>query len=112
MIRAFVVLGAGGKLLSFAAKGHALDGERGRDIVCAAFSVLARTAYRALEALPGIELRGAAVERGNMSFEVVKEADSVERASGIADCLVVGIGDLAQEHPDAVELVVEHDWRE
>lgn len=112
MIRASVVLGAGGRLLSFTATGHALEGERGLDIVCAAFTALARTAYRALEALPGIDIRGRAAERGSLSFEVVRAPASTERASGIADFLVVGIGDLAREHPDAVELVIERDWRE
>jgi uncharacterized protein YsxB (DUF464 family) len=111
MIRASAVLNAGGNLLSFKAAGHAA-GDWGRDIVCAAFSVLARTAYRSLEALPGIELRGSAPEPGDLSFDVLRPASSPERASGIADFLVAGIGDLARDYPDIVEFVVERDWRE
>jgi uncharacterized protein len=109
MIRATAVLSAGGNLLSFKATGHADAGARGYDIVCAAFSVLARTAYRALGGLPGIELRGSAPERGSVSFEARGAAASVERAAGIADFLVAGMGDLARDYPDAVEFVVEQE---
>ena len=103
MIRATAVLGAGACLLSFEAIGHAASGNHGHDIVCAAFAVLARTAYRALERLPGIGVRGSAPEPGSLSFEVFKPATSVERAAGVTDFLVVGVGDLARDFPDAVE---------
>jgi uncharacterized protein len=112
MIRATAVLGAGECLRSFEAAGHAGTGQRGFDIVCAAFSALARTAYKALEALPGVELAGSATEPGRLRFEVRKPASSLERAAGIADFLVAGMGDLAREHPEAIEFVVERDWRE
>ena len=103
MIRATAVLGADACLLAFEAVGHAASGNRGHDIVCAAFSVLARTAYRALEELPGSGIHGSAPEPGNLSFEVFKPATSVERAAGIADFLVVGMVDLARDFPDAVD---------
>jgi uncharacterized protein YsxB (DUF464 family) len=112
MINVIAVLDAGANLCSFKAEGHAARGDGGYDIVCAAFSVLARTAYRALEALPGIELKGFAPEPGNLSFEVVRPAASVERAAGIADFLVAGIGDLARDYPAAVKFVLARDWRE
>ena len=112
MIRATAVLGVGDCLRSFKARGHADAGDRGYDIICAAFSVLVRTAYETLKALPGLELKGSAAERGNLSFRVLKGADSAERAAGVADFLVVGIGGLARDYPDAVEFVIERDWRE
>jgi uncharacterized protein len=112
MVHATAVLSAQGYLLNFKAAGHAAAGDRGYDIVCAAFSVLARTAYRALEALPGIELRGSAPEPGSLSFDVLRPATSIERAVGIADFLVVGMGDLSRDYPEAVEFVLERDWRE
>ena len=112
MIRARARIDAEGRLLGFSAAGHAGRGERGYDIVCAAFTVLARTAFRAMEALPGAELEGAASERGRLSFEVVKQAHSAERAAGIADFLVVGLESLALDYPGAVEFVVEIDRRE
>jgi uncharacterized protein YsxB (DUF464 family) len=112
VIRASVVLDAGACLLSFKATGHAAAGDRGYDIVCAAFSTLARTAYRSLDALPGIELRGSAPEPGSLSFEVRKPAVSSERAAGIADFLIAGLGDLARDYPEAVEFELERDWKE
>jgi uncharacterized protein YsxB (DUF464 family) len=96
-------------VLRFDAKGHSSRASPGYDIVCAAFSVLARTVYGALEALPGIEIRGEAPEPGDLSFEVVRPALSPERAAGIADCLVRGLGDLAREYPDSVRLSIERD---
>jgi uncharacterized protein len=112
MIRARIVLEAGGSLLSFRASGHAASGTGGADLVCAAFSALARTAYRALEGQRGIELRGTAPEPGSLSFDVIRQPDRPERAGGIADFLVAGIGDLARDYPGEVEFVLERDWRE
>jgi uncharacterized protein YsxB (DUF464 family) len=112
MIRARVVLEAGGSLLSFRATGHAAAVSGGDDIVCAAFTVLARTAYRALEGLQGIEIRGRAPGPGDLSFEVLRQPERLERAAGMADFLVAGIGDLARDYPGAVEFVLERDWRE
>jgi uncharacterized protein len=112
MIRAKVVVDAGERLLSFEATGHSAAGDRGYDIVCAAFSVLARTAYRSLDALPGIELRGSAPKPGSLSFEVRRHAASAERAAGIADFLIAGLGDLARDYPEAVDFELKRDWRE
>lgn len=112
MIRAKVVLDKEGRILGFDAAGHSGSAPRGEDIVCAAFTVLARTAYRALEALPGIELEGAAPEPGSLSFLVHRPAANAERAAGIADSLVIGMSDLAREYPGAVVFTIERDWEE
>ena len=112
MIRARVVLDIEGRILGFDAAGHAERAAHGNDVVCAAFTVLARTAYRALESLPGIELKGTAPEPGSLSFEVIKGAASAERAAGITDSLVLGVSDLAREFPDAVAFSIERDWEE
>ncbi len=112
MIRASVVLDAKSNLRRFRASGHALAGDRGYDVVCAAFSVLARTAYRALEALPGVEISGRAPEPGSLSFDITSPAASAERAAGVADFLIAGMGDLARDFPAAVEFVLERNWRE
>jgi len=112
MISAKAVVGTGGVLLAFDAKGHARSGPAGSDIVCAAFSVLARTAYKALEGLEGLELRGYAPEPGILSFEVLKPAVNAERAAGIADFLVVGLLDLARDYPEALIFSVERNLEE
>jgi uncharacterized protein len=107
VIRAKIVLDEEGALLSFEASGHADRGAKGFDVVCAAFSILARTAYRSLEALPGAKLRGRASEPGSMSFELLEPAESVGQAAGIAGFLITGMGDLAREYPDAVAVTIE-----
>lgn len=112
MIRARLVLDAHGAIRLFSAAGHSGKSLRGYDIVCAAFSAFARTAYRTLEVLPGIELRGEAAEPGAMNFEVLRPAAGTERAAGIADFLVTGLGDLARDYPDAVTLTIERDLEE
>jgi uncharacterized protein YsxB (DUF464 family) len=112
VIRAKISLDREGRVLGFEAAGHAESAARGYDIVCAAFTVLARTAYGALKALPGIDVRGQAAEPGSLSFEVLSPAASVERAAGIADFLVRGMGDLAREYPGEVAFSIERDWEE
>jgi hypothetical protein len=74
--------------------------------------MLARTAYRCLEKLPGSQIRGEAPEPGSLSFELLRAAESAERAAGIADFLITGIGDLARDYPDAVALTIERDLEE
>ncbi len=107
MIRAAISLGKGGVIRSFGAVGHSGKAPPGYDVVCAAFTALARTAYAALEALPGAVVRGEAPGPGSLSFEVLRPAESAERAAGIADCLVMGMGDLAREHPESVAVTIE-----
>jgi uncharacterized protein YsxB (DUF464 family) len=96
-----------GAIAGFSAQGHAERGSRGTDLACAAFSVLARTAYRSLEALPGIALRGSAGQPGSLDFTVLGPASDGDRAAGIADFLMIGLSDLAREYPDAVALTIE-----
>jgi len=112
VIRAKLVLDKEGGVRSFEAEGHAERGSRGYDLVCAAFSVLARTAYRSLERLPGVSLRGSAPEPGSLSFQVLEAADNLVLAEGIAAFLITGMGDLARDYPDAIALTIERDLEE
>jgi uncharacterized protein len=112
MILAKVVLDREGRVLGFEAAGHAESASPGNDIVCAAFSVLARTAFRALEALPGADVKGIAPAPGSLSFEVLRPAEDAGRAAGIADFLVTGMSDLARDYPGAVAITIERDWEE
>jgi len=112
VIRAKLVLDKGGAVRGFEAEGHAERGSRGYDVVCAAFSVLARTAYRSLEGLPGVRLRGSASEPGSLSFQVLEAAERSALAEGIAVFLITGMGDLARDYPDAVAITIERDLEE
>ncbi len=107
MIRARLSLDAAGCISAFTASGHAGCGSRGSDLVCAAFTILARTAFRSLELLPGIEIRGRAERPGSLDFSVLVPADDTGRARGIADFLVCGLTDVARDFPDAVVVEIE-----
>jgi len=112
MISARLVLDAEGRPCSFEAEGHAEDGPLGHDIVCAAFSVLARSAYEALAGLPDAEVVGTAPARGSLRFVVKRLSPEMgERAAGIADFLLAGISGLEREYPGEVGLTIERHWR-
>lgn len=113
MITAKVLLDAEGRLVRFEAEGHAGHRPKGGDIVCAAFSVLARSAYESLAALPGADLEGSAPKPGFLSFRVRRlDSESEGRAAGIADFLLAGISSLEREYPGEVGLTIERYWRE
>jgi uncharacterized protein YsxB (DUF464 family) len=113
LIAAKLLLSAEGYPLRFEAEGHSGKAPRGSDIVCSAFSVLARSAYEALAALPGAEVEGIAPARGSLRFAVRRlSPETVERAAGIADFLQVGISSLEREYPGEVGLTIERNWRE
>jgi len=113
MISAKVVLDSGGRIAHFEAEGHAGHGAVGQDIVCAAFSVLARSSYEALAALPGCDIQGEAPKAGILRYSVrcVDPAQS-GRAQGVADFLLAGISGLEREYPGEVGLTIERYWRE
>jgi uncharacterized protein YsxB (DUF464 family) len=113
MIVAKLVLDPEGRPLRFEADGHAGHGRAGTDIVCAAFTVLARSAYEALSGLPGAKVEGSAPVRGSLRFTVLSlPSEAGERAAGIADFLQAGIRGLEREYPGEVGLTIELYWRE
>jgi len=113
VIRSKAILDVEGRIIRFEAEGHADRGSRGQDITCAAFTVLARTAYECLASLPGVEADGIAPEPGVLRFGVRRYGEGcVERAAGIADFLLAGISGLEREFPGAVELSIDRFWRE
>jgi len=108
VIRARARVDADGLLLDFEATGHAGTGNRGFDIVCAAFTVLVRTAYSALAGLPGAHLEDSAAEPGNLDFHVKSLPDGMrERAIGMSAFLLEGLRALEEEFPEAVEIRTE-----
>lgn len=113
MIKATLVLDRDGRPLRFEADGHSVEGRPGSNLVCAAFTVLARSAYEALSGLPGARVEGEAPERGSLRFAVRHlPQECGEKAAGIADFLLVGISGLEREHPGEVGLTIERNWRE
>jgi uncharacterized protein YsxB (DUF464 family) len=93
---------------SFAARaaGHAGYGSRGSDIVCAAVTVLLRTAAETLETSEGLTVTPLEVAEGLLAFtaEFAGGADvrTAERLKTAGDFLAAGLGSLAREFPDCV----------
>ena len=108
MIRARARIDADGLILDFEATGHAGTGTRGFDIVCAAFTVLVRTACSALAGLPGARIEDRAAEPGSLDFHVKSLPGGMrERAIGMSAFLLEGLRALEGEFPGAVEIRTE-----
>ena len=108
MITVVVVRGLRGNLVSAAASGHAGRGRAGTDIVCAAVTVLLRTTLTVLAgADPVVEAETAG--RGQLAFRVTAftEAD-LPLLRYAAVFLLEGLGSLAGEYPEAVQMRVEN----
>jgi hypothetical protein len=100
VIRVTVETGADGVPRSVSADGHSLAFEIGQNIVCAAATVLLRTAARLLEATDGIEVTGGAGERGRLAFSVaVLDESRIGYAKAVGDYLIQGMSDLEREFP-------------
>ena len=116
MITVVVGLDTRGNLVSAEASGHAGKGKPGTDIVCAAVTVLMRTTMAVLAGQSGREGNtsgsGPAVEaktagRGSLVFRVTAyEEGDHSLLKYAAVFLQEGIGSLAREYPDAVEMRV------
>ena len=98
-----VLLAKAGGRLRCEAEGHALFDQKGRDIVCAASSILLRTAARTLKKWPGIRLEGDAPQRGVFKFEATADSDSAKAGMRFAaDFLREGFESLAKDFPQNI----------
>jgi uncharacterized protein YsxB (DUF464 family) len=100
------VLDDDGVIKACKAEGHAGAGKAGTDIVCAAVSVLMRTALSALSGRKGITVRGGAPEPGRMWLEADYDADGKDFLFAAGVFLVEGLKSVAQEFPQNCKLNV------
>jgi len=107
-----VVLDESGLLKSCDILGHAGAGKRGNDIVCAAVSVLARTALSVLSGRKGMIVRGGAPERGIIALET-EAPEGAERdfLAAIGTFLVEGLHSVAGEYPENCIMTVTKERR-
>ena len=107
MIKAELAL-KNGLLKSCRIAGHAGLGPKGADIVCAAVSVLARTAYKTLSQRKGIRVECGLPERGEFYLEItgVKAGDR-GFLTGTGEFLKEGLQSIACEFPDNCMLSIE-----
>jgi uncharacterized protein YsxB (DUF464 family) len=107
VIRLSVRLRDDGCLAAFAASGHAGSGPRGRDLACAAASVLLRTTARLLAAQPELRVRGQAAVEGELALELSPPPpERREWVRGVTATLVAGLRDLEREFPGSLKLEV------
>ncbi len=106
MLRVLIEVSARGLLRRFEAAGHA-GADPGRNVACAAATVLLRTAGRECAAR-GLAAGGGAPGRGEMSLEVADGRQGEDPwLKGVTDFLVRGMSDLAREYPEQIALRVE-----
>jgi uncharacterized protein YsxB (DUF464 family) len=106
LIHIEAVLDEGGILRSCKALGHAGAGRTGEDIVCAAVSVLMRTAVRALSNREGISIRCDAPEPGFLSMEADYTAEGKDFLFAAGVFLSEGLASVAEEYPQYCKLTV------
>jgi uncharacterized protein YsxB (DUF464 family) len=106
MIEIKAVLDQEGILRSCEASGHAGAGKTGADIVCAAVSVLLRTAMQVLSERKGITIRGDAPEPGLLWMEADYTEEGRVFLSSTGEFLLAGLGSVAGEFPDYCKLTI------
>ena len=108
MVRVEIARRSDGTLRHVKASGHSGFGPIGRDVVCAAATVLLRTAARTLDGATGINIVGGAEEPGNFEFSLEEvPARQEDWARGVSDSLVCGLMDLRAEFPHSVEILIK-----
>jgi uncharacterized protein YsxB (DUF464 family) len=95
-----VVLDESGLLKNCDVRGHAGAGTRGLDVVCAAVSVLVRTALTTLSEREGITVQGGAPRRGVFTLKT-EALNGVGQAFLFAagTFLMEGLKSVAEEYP-------------
>jgi uncharacterized protein YsxB (DUF464 family) len=101
MISAEIVVDEEGLLVSCAIHGHAGAGVEGSDVVCAAVSVLARTAAAVLDDACGIAARCEFPVRGEFLLEAAaREEARKDFLAGVSSFLIEGLASVADEYPN------------
>jgi uncharacterized protein YsxB (DUF464 family) len=106
MIRIDAALDEAGLLRSCRVCGHAGAGPKGGDIVCAAVSVLTRTALAVLSRQEGITVRGEAPERGIVRMDIEYTGSGREFLSAAGAFLLEGLKSVAGEYPEYCTMCV------
>ena len=101
MIVVTVDLNDDGIIKSAVVSGHAIGLEKGGNIVCAAATILIRTAARLLEGTRGVKVAGGPGRSGELSLFIEKVGEqSKSYVKAVGDYLLTGIRDLQHEFPD------------
>ena len=100
MIRISITKTAG-EITSLVCRGHAGYAEEGRDIVCAAVSVLAFTCANALESVAGVQ---AKVEEKDGFLSIFLPENAGHDAQTVMNTVLQGFRDLCDAYPKYLQL--------
>jgi uncharacterized protein YsxB (DUF464 family) len=106
LIKIEAVLDESGILRSCKASGHAGAGQKGTDIVCAAVSVLMRTAVRVISGRKDLVIRWNAPEQGFLEFEADYLAEGKDFLFTAGVFLLEGLESVAEEYPKHCKLFI------
>jgi uncharacterized protein YsxB (DUF464 family) len=87
-------------------QGHGGANGGGADVVCAAVSVLIRTALRVLTGRPGITIRGEAPERGSLWMEAEYTPEGRDFLSATGFFLTEGLKSVAADYPGHCKMTI------
>ncbi|MBI9106913.1 MAG: ribosomal-processing cysteine protease Prp [Spirochaetales bacterium] len=100
MINIRIAIDNKGNLGTLRAEGHAMNAEKGSNIVCAAVSAQLRAVVRALQAKAGIEAVISADEPGFLELIVKSGLGNSEWLEGATDVLLAGLLETERDFPD------------
>ncbi|MDR3160841.1 MAG: ribosomal-processing cysteine protease Prp [Spirochaetaceae bacterium] len=112
MIRISAVLDEAGILRACTVTGHAGAGPWGEDVVCAAVSILTRTALRTLLDREGISVRGENTpERGIFQMELDYTGAGREFLAAVGLFLMEGLVSVCEDYPDYCVMTIHTERR-
>jgi uncharacterized protein len=106
MTKIQLVRGVHGEIRSCRAEGHAEYSAKGTDIVCAAVTILLRTAMQVLSATDGVAVTSDTSLRGSVFFSVRADSPGLEISARLicaGDFLEAGLCSLSGEYPGNIE---------
>ncbi len=99
------------KKISIAVEGHSLFDKKGKDIVCAAISVLSQTMILTISGILHIT-QNYIIREGYLKTEIDISDLNRERKNNlkiILDFFCIGIFEIAKNYPDAVDIFFENE---
>ena len=96
-------------IVGYEIEGHANYDEHGRDILCAAVSVLSQTTLIALNKVCGVDEESLSFsvenDRGYLKVSISKELEKEIRykADIVLETMIVGIEDLSEQYPEYIK---------
>jgi len=106
MVRVIVEREAHGVIRGFSISGHAEFAEAGQDIVCAAVSAITQTAVLGLKEFGGTGM-SCAIGAGRLWCRWAAPVKTLDPAWYIIETMLLGLNDIAQEHPEYVQLITQ-----